>query len=57
MIVAAVGLVVFLIGWSLSAEGMTRGFILGFGAAHVLLGLLDALLDRGRMQETGNRQE
>ncbi|NLN27892.1 MAG: hypothetical protein GX161_06700 [Firmicutes bacterium] len=43
--VAIVGLLVSLLGWSMLDSRLGAG-ILGFGLAHIVLGLLDAALAR-----------
>ncbi len=50
--VALVGTLVSLIGWSMSDSLIGAG-ILGFGLAHVVLGLIDAALDRRSVRENG----
>lgn len=46
--VATIGAVVSLIGWNMSDTRFGAG-VLGFGLAHVVLGLLDGAADRQRV--------
>lgn len=52
-IVAIVGAVVSLIAWSMLADTMFGAGLFGFGLAHIVLGILDAMFDR-RAVRAGN---
>lgn len=53
--VALLGIIVSYIGWS-AVQGELGAGILGFGLAHIVLGLLDAAFNRASIHNT-NRNE
>lgn len=54
-IVAIIGAIVSLVAWSMFADSMFGAGLLGFGLAHVVLGILDAMFDR-RAVRAGNTE-
>lgn len=45
-VVAIIGAIVSLVAWTMLADSMFGAGVLGFGLAHVVLGILDAMFDR-----------
>ncbi len=54
-VVAIVGAVVSLIAWTMLAGSMFGAGLFGFGLAHIVLGILDAMFDR-RAVTAGNAE-
>lgn len=52
-IVAIIGAVVSFIAWTMMGDSMFGAGLFGFGLAHIVLGILDAMFDR-RAARAGN---